>query len=257
MRNMCDQRLCVWLLVVTLAILGRFSVHTTSDDDDDDAAATSYSFDEELVLKTLDEPKVVAPADALDSADALRAWIASTSLPRVARLDQVPKNQAAMRRVFEFPAPKVLAFADFTTGADVESTLQSAMESAAKAHTQLRFVMGDANGNDHALQFFGITKEGLPAAVIHDTRAGEKKFVRAGMDFAELDAWVTSFEAGELQPTIKSEPVPEPNDGPVTVLVAKNFDTIVNAPGKTVLLEFYGAFLCNLELDLDAHRPHA
>jgi protein disulfide-isomerase A1 len=209
------------------------------------------------MLKTLDEPKVVAPAEALDSADALRAWIVSTSLPRVARLDQVPKNQAAMRRVFEFPAPKVLAFADFTTGADVESTLQSAMESAAKAHTQLRFVIGDANGNDHALQFFGITKEGLPAAVIHDTRAGEKKFVRTGMDFAELDAWVTSFEAGELQPTIKSEPVPEPNDGPVTVLVAKNFDAIVNAPGKTVLLEFYGAFLCNFELDLDDRRPRA
>lgn len=191
-----------------------------------------------VLLKTFDDPRTVS-TDALGDSDQLRQWVATNSLPLVARLDQVPKNQAAMRRVFEFPAPKVLAFADFAASPETESGVHAALLAAAKAHPALRFVMGDAEGNDHALKFFGITKEALPAAVIHDTRAGEKKFVKTGMDFGQLDAWVASFQAGELQPSIKSEDVPVPNDGPVTILVAKNFDTIVNAPGKTVLLEFY------------------
>jgi len=42
-----------------------------------------------------------------------------------------------------------------------------------------------------------------------------------------------------LQPTIKSEEIPEPNDQPVTILVAKNFDEIVNDATKDVLVEFY------------------
>jgi len=38
---------------------------------------------------------------------------------------------------------------------------------------------------------------------------------------------------------LKSEPVPEPNDDPVKVVVAKNFDDIVNNEDKDVLIEFY------------------
>jgi protein disulfide-isomerase A1 len=191
-----------------------------------------------VLLKTFDDPRTVT-TDALGDSDQLRQWVATNSLPLVARLDQVPKNQAAMRRVFEAPFPKVLAFADFQANPEAEASVHAALLAAAKANPALRFVLGDANGNDHALKFFGVSKEALPCAVIHDTRAGEKKYVRTGMDFGELPAWVASFQAGELQATIKSEDVPVPNDGPVTTLVAKNFDSIVNAPGKTVLLEFY------------------
>ena len=37
---------------------------------------------------------------------------------------------------------------------------------------------------------------------------------------------------------VKSEEAPVPNDGPVTVLTAKNFDEIV-VLGKNVMIEFY------------------
>lgn len=191
-----------------------------------------------VLLKTFDEPRTVTQ-DSLGDSEALRQWVATHSLPLVARLDQVPKNQAAMRRVFEFPAPKVLAFADFASSPETEANVNAALLAAAKAHPALRFVLGDSNGNDHALKFFGISADSLPAAVIHDTRAGEKKYVRTNMDFGELQDLVASFQAGSLQATVKSEPVPEPNDGPVTTLVAHNFNAVVNAPGKTVLLEFY------------------
>ena len=38
--------------------------------------------------------------------------------------------------------------------------------------------------------------------------------------------------------TVKSEAEPVPNNGPVVVVTANNFDKVV-AKGKTVMLEFY------------------
>jgi len=44
---------------------------------------------------------------------------------------------------------------------------------------------------------------------------------------------------GKLEPYIKSEPIPVPNDDDVKVVVAKNYEQIVNDPTKDVLLEAY------------------
>jgi protein disulfide isomerase family A protein 3 len=51
--------------------------------------------------------------------------------------------------------------------------------------------------------------------------------------------WLTSFVNGNEEPYIKSEAVPTPNTDPVKVVVAKNFEEIVNQPDKDVLIEFY------------------
>lgn len=44
---------------------------------------------------------------------------------------------------------------------------------------------------------------------------------------------------GKLEPFIKSEPVPETNDGPVKVAVGKNFKELVTDSGRDALIEFY------------------
>jgi hypothetical protein len=44
---------------------------------------------------------------------------------------------------------------------------------------------------------------------------------------------------GTLEATIKSEPIPESNDGPVKIVVAKNFKDIVMDPTKDAIVEFY------------------
>jgi len=54
-----------------------------------------------------------------------------------------------------------------------------------------------------------------------------------------LDKFVNEFKDDKLKPYIKSEEVPESNDGPVKVVVGKNFDEIVNDETKDVLIEFY------------------
>lgn len=54
-----------------------------------------------------------------------------------------------------------------------------------------------------------------------------------------LGSFLTQLKAGELEPFLKSEPIPDGSDGPVVVAVAKNFEEAVTNNGKDTLIEFY------------------
>lgn len=62
-------------------------------------------------------------------------------------------------------------------------------------------------------------------------------FYNFSMD--SFKAFLESYLAGGLKPKIKSESVPESQDGPVTVVVGENFDQVVMDESKDVLIEFY------------------
>jgi len=55
----------------------------------------------------------------------------------------------------------------------------------------------------------------------------------------DITAFVDEFVSGKVEPSIKSEPIPEKQEGAVTVVVAKNYDAIVLDDAKDVLVEFY------------------
>lgn len=54
-----------------------------------------------------------------------------------------------------------------------------------------------------------------------------------------LESFANDVLEGTLEPYLKSEPIPENNEEPVKVAVAKNFDEIVVNNGKDTLIEFY------------------
>ena len=54
-----------------------------------------------------------------------------------------------------------------------------------------------------------------------------------------MGAFVQAFVDGKIEPSVKSEPVPEKQEGPVTVVVALNYKEVVLDNDKDVLLEFY------------------
>lgn len=54
-----------------------------------------------------------------------------------------------------------------------------------------------------------------------------------------IEKFTKDFLEGALKPSIKSEPVPETQEGPVHVVVANNYDEIVMDNEKDVLVEFY------------------
>merc|ERR1711990_916094 len=54
-----------------------------------------------------------------------------------------------------------------------------------------------------------------------------------------LKDFLTQLEAGNVEPWIKSEAVPDNSENDVKVAVAKNFDELVTNSEKDVLIEFY------------------
>ena len=55
----------------------------------------------------------------------------------------------------------------------------------------------------------------------------------------EVGKFVQDFIDGKVEPSVKSEPIPEKQDGPVQVIVAHNYKDIVMDDEKDVLVEYY------------------
>lgn len=106
------------------------------------------------------------------------------------------------------------------------------------------------------VSFAGVTTEGVTAefadylgvdsletriVAMHNNAEDElDKYVFAGeWTVASLSAWVQDFIDGKLEKHFKSEEIPEENDGPVKVIVGKNFEEFVFRDDKHVLVEFY------------------
>ncbi|EDN07099.1 disulfidisomerase [Histoplasma capsulatum] len=86
-----------------------------------------------------------------------------------------------------------------------------------------------------------LKPEKFPAFAIHNPAENkkfpydqEKKITRD-----DLAAFVQAVLNGEIEASIKSEPVPASQEGPVTVVVAHTYQEIVINSDKDVLLEFY------------------
>ncbi|KAM0716973.1 hypothetical protein Q7P37_006825 [Cladosporium fusiforme] len=83
-----------------------------------------------------------------------------------------------------------------------------------------------------------------PAFAIQDISKNQKfPFSKQGSikDFTEkaIGSFVEEYVEGKIEPSIKSEPIPEKQEGPTTIVVAKNYQAEVIDNDKDVLLEFY------------------
>jgi len=66
------------------------------------------------------------------------------------------------------------------------------------------------------------------------------KFAMPGDITAEnIFNFYEEFAEGKLSPFVKSEDVPEDNNGPVYTVVGKNFEDLVMDDTKDVLIKFY------------------
>ncbi|KAF2738022.1 disulfide-isomeras-like protein [Polyplosphaeria fusca] len=80
----------------------------------------------------------------------------------------------------------------------------------------------------------------FPAFAIQRTDKNQKYPFDQTKEITEkaVGEFVDDFVAGKVEPSVKSEPIPESQEG-VTVVVAKNYDELVLNNEKDVLLEFY------------------
>lgn len=106
------------------------------------------------------------------------------------------------------------------------------------AEQKVSFCVANAKDFSYELEEFGMKpSEGV---LVGARNAKDQKISMSG-DFSMdvLETFVTDLLANKLEPHLKSEDVPEDNSAPVKVIVAKNFEEIVNDESKDVLIEFY------------------
>lgn len=91
---------------------------------------------------------------------------------------------------------------------------------------------------------WGTSGNVLPTAIYVKNNNGSPSFTvwnedtETSFNLEALKKFVEAARDGTYEGYVKSEPIPESNDGPVTVVVAKTFESIVLGD-KDVLVEFY------------------
>ena len=184
-----------------------------------------------VLYRKFDEPKVVF--DGKFEVDAIKEFIKQNQMPL---LDEVgPEN---FMKYMESGLP--LAYL-FLADDDTRNTLPDEIKAVAKEFKgKINFVWIDAakySGHADNLNL----KQDWPAFAIQEPQAQTKFPFDQTKKITEesIREFVAKYVAGEIKPSIKSEPIPEKNDEPVKVVVADEFDKIVMDEEKDVLVEFY------------------
>jgi len=103
----------------------------------------------------------------------------------------------------------------------------------------VRFAVSNAEEFRQELNEFGINDVKKDGKYVLARGAKDEKFRMPGdFSFEALEDFARKLVKGGLEPFLKSQPVPEQKED-VKVVVAKNFDEIVNDESKDVLIEFY------------------
>jgi protein disulfide-isomerase A1 len=186
-----------------------------------------------LVLhRSFDEPRIVYTGK-IDDTEAIKEFIGKNKMPL---LDEVgPEN---FMKYMESGLPLAYLFLDDD---DTRKSLPEEIKPVAREFQgKVNFVWIDAvkySGHSENLNL----KQTWPAFAIQEPQAQTKfPFDQSTKITTEsIREFVTKYVAGEIKPSIKSEPVPEKNDAPVKVVVADEFDKIVMDKEKDVLIEFY------------------
>ncbi|KAK2589720.1 protein disulfide-isomerase precursor [Conoideocrella luteorostrata] len=112
---------------------------------------------------------------------------------------------------------------------------------AEKYKGKINFATIDAKSFGAHAGNLNLKTDKFPAFAIHET-VKNKKYPFDQEKKITQDAiakFADDYDAGKIEPSIKSEPIPENQDGPVSIIVAKNYDQIVLDDKKDVLVEFY------------------
>jgi protein disulfide isomerase family A protein 3 len=141
----------------------------------------------------------------------------------------------------DFKLPLVTVYYDVDYVKNVKGTnyWRNRVMKVAKNFAKLNFAVANENDFQHEADEFGldvITTDKPLVAIKSD----KGKFVmKAEFAMDTFEQFLKDYEDGKVEPHLKSEDIPEPNDGPVKVAVAKNFEELVANTKKDVLIEFY------------------
>lgn len=186
------------------------------------------------ITRSFDDSPVAFTGAA--EADAIVDWAKASAVPKL-----ITFSEDYIEPIFADRNPALILFTEET-----DQGYQGVFKQAATdLQGEILFVTsGVTDGIQSRLaEFLGVTSEDTPTIRLIAPEESMLKFVYEGdvkgVTGGDIEAYVKAFKAGELSPHLKSEPVPEPSDDPLTILVGKNWDEIVKDSSKDVLVKYY------------------
>jgi len=192
-----------------------------------------------VLYRAFDDPVSVYPYPVPSATvEEIENWIKELSVPTIAEV-----NAENYMVYAQSGKPLAYLFVDPTSETKdeyIERVRAVALEHKAK----INFVWIDAiKFGDHA-KALNLVEATWPSFVIQDLEK-QLKYPLEQTTEVTTDAvkgWINSFVAGDLQPTLKSQPIPESQDEAVYNLVGKEFDQVVFQDDKDVFVEFYASW---------------
>ncbi|KAJ9164967.1 Protein disulfide-isomerase [Coniochaeta hoffmannii] len=130
----------------------------------------------------------------------------------------------------------------FAETAEERQELGDLLKPIAQAHKGvINFATIDAKAFGAHAGNLNLKADQFPAFAIQETAKNQKFPFDQDKEITvdAIKAFVEEFVSGKMEPSVKSEPIPETQEGPVTVVVAKSYNDIVLDDTKDVLIEFY------------------
>jgi protein disulfide-isomerase A1 len=182
-----------------------------------------------VLYKKFDEGKNILDGDFTE--ESLTEFVKTNSVPV---MDEIGPNNYATYMDSQIP----LAYYFYSTPEE-RTKFGTQIEDIAKGlKGKMNFVYIDAaKFGAHAANL--NIKEEWPAFGIQSVTDNSKYPLDGEVTIEGIKKLTEGVIAGTVEPSIKSEPVPESNDGPVKVVVATTYDEIVGEKDKDVLIEFY------------------
>ena len=113
----------------------------------------------------------------------------------------------------------------------------------AKKFTDITFAISDEKEFKEELKFIGLGEK-LEDIVIALWSSQKDKYIYSEDDVTseDLEEFIDNYNAGKIKPYRRSQPKPNKQSSPVTVVVGSTFDEIVLNSNKDVLIEFYATW---------------
>ncbi|KAL6050675.1 Protein disulfide-isomerase A3 [Balamuthia mandrillaris] len=193
----------------------------------DSSLAATLGHSNAVVVYKKDEDAAVYSEDG--STDALLKWLRVNSLPLA---DEITARNADKYQKSGLPLLRFYFDVDHTV--NVKQTAYYVRRLAKVA----QIFVGKVVAGYSALNMASDYAQPNDKVVVLVEKNDLKYKFTGEFGIESVKNFVQDVLDGKVKPAIKSEPIPESNDGPVTVVVGENFDQIVT-PEKDILIEFY------------------
>eukprot|EP01080_Neovahlkampfia_damariscottae_P007248 gene7248-11566_t len=164
----------------------------------------------------------------------LKQFVVANGYPLVEEI-----SAANFQRFAESGLPLGVVFIDYSKTEEKEVTLKTVTAVAEKLKGKFMFAYSDGVEYKDQITSMGADASKLPVVAAMNIELRVNYPYSGELEVDALTKWAEGIVSGEVKPFYKSDPIPETNDGPVTVIVGKSFESIVLDESKDVLVEFY------------------